>query len=137
MVQEYDRTIRILWNNRIRRYVVVQHLPKWMPVTPKLRGIVGIEGRRCQFKTMFVCETDKGVPVVPGAWIVRRLKEACPLAHDSEDKKREIEAEMAAEERLRHETRLLADECGKELEKFGGISKYREEGVSRQHFDMG
>ena len=137
MVRQYDRTIRILWNNRLKRYVVVQHLPKWMPVTAKLRGIVGLKGGRCQYKSMFVCETDEGYPVVPGAWIVRRLKEACPLAADSDDQRREIERENEALERVRHENRLRAHDMGKELEKYGGISKYREEGVSRQHFDMG
>lgn len=137
MVRQYDRTIRVLWNNRTKRYVVAQHLPKWMPVTKSLRGIVGLEGKRCQYKCMFVCETDEGFPVVPGAWIVRRLKEACPLAADSEDQKREIERENEAQERVRHDLRLRADEMGKELSKYGGVSKYREDGVGRQSIDLG
>jgi len=125
-LQAFDPTLDVLWNGRIGRWVVVQKLNKWMPVTEKLRGISTIAGERTQYKTMFVCELDPpdSRPVTPGSWIIRRICEVAPM---SQEERRIAGDEKAQEEAEERELRRILDDLSgnmrRDLRVYGGIGK--------------
>jgi hypothetical protein len=135
MIHSYDKSLDILWNQRIGRWVVVQKLPKWMPVTDKLRGCPAISGERTNFKTMFACEYEDGLPVEPGPWIVRHIIKTAPLAAEAGLIDRmEREAEEAREREFNRILEDATENTGNELKTYGGIGNYSAEGASKKHF---
>jgi len=124
-IQAYDKSLDILWNNRLRRWVVVQKLPKSFPVVNKLRGVSTIGGEYTNYKFMFVCELEDGTPVEPGPWIVRRLWEVAPMAQESElIDERERMMEERKEREFQGDVDDLVTATQSDLRDYGGISRY-------------
>jgi len=139
-IQAYDKTLDILFNSRLRRWLVVQKLNKQFPVTNKLRGVSSIAGEYTNYKLMFVCELEDGTPVEPGPWIVRRLWEVAPMAQES----RLIdERERLMEERREHafQSQLgdLESSTKADLHTYGGISQHGGEDsrLAKKHIIIG
>ena len=131
-IQQFDPSIYILWNRRLNRWVVVQKVNKWMAVTEKLRGCAAIQGEKTQYKTMFVCELENGLPVEPGPWIVRRLVEACPQKQEA---KRIDEMEKKREEAERRAFQCDLEAVTTDLK--SDLRTYSSQGKARKHVVIG
>jgi len=139
-IQAYDKSLDLLFNGRTRRWVVVQKLPKWLPVCEKLRGVSSIHGDYSNYKFMFVCETEDGIPVEPGPWVVRRIWEVAPMAQEHrliEERERMIEEQREAE--FQREVADLCDDTRYNLDKYAGISRYGGEDarLAKRHVIIG
>lgn len=146
-IQRFDPSIDLLWNGRIHRWIVVQRLPRWMPVTSGLRGCSAITGEKTQYKFLLCCEfgdhgmpAGQGCPVLPGSWIIERLSTHCRQKQQEEDEDRarggesldDVLTRRRSEEADRYLEHIM-EEMGHELEVYGGIGEYSEDGASRVH----
>jgi len=139
-IQAYDKSLDILFNSRLRRWLVVQKLPKMLRVTNKLRGVSSISGEYSNYKLMFVCETDAGLPVEPGPWIVRRLWEVAPMAQESQlIEERERLIEERKEHEFQSELASVVDSTRADLHAYGGVSQYGGEDsrLAKKHIIIG
>jgi len=139
-IKAWDKSIDILFNSRIRRWIVVQKLPKAFRVPNKLRGVSTITGEYSNYKVMFVCETDDGIPVEPGPWIVRRLWEVAPMAQESRlIEERERLVEERKEREFQSQLSDICESTKSDLHTYGGISQYGGEDrrLAKKHIIIG
>ena len=150
-IQRFDPTLDVFWNSRIYRWIVVQKLPGWHPVTSGLRGIPVITGERTHYKFLLCCELDppgekkvpagRGIPVEPGNWIIKRLIEYAPQRQQEEDDDRLLRGGESMDDLIQRKQDEAADRhlehvishMGSELQIYGGVGNYSEEGTSRKH----
>lgn len=90
-LRNYDRSLDILWNDRIERWVIVQKLPQPGPIADELLGCAAVTGTRNHYKFMMTCETeerlqgqsDRGIPLEPSAsWIIPYLTQNFPTKQE-------------------------------------------------------
>lgn len=113
-VQRFDPSVEILWNNRIKRWVVAQFGPTLHPVVPALLGVTRITGKATHYTPIFTCELETeethvpgaGVPVEPGDWIIAKLHGLRPYKYrtaeqyDQQVKDEEYRKEQELERKL-------------------------------------
>ena len=146
-IQAFDPAVDVFWNNRIKRWVVVQKTGKYRTPGESLRGCPAIAGEKTPYSPIFVCEwrvsdphyPGGGIPCEPGVWIIRRLAILRKYKHLSErDIDRMIEKEE--EEIERERSRVVddwADDTRSNLVTYGARGNYSSEGIGKKHIRIG
>lgn len=154
-IKNFDPSIEVVFNHRIQRWVVVQVLPRAVPVTNELRGVPAVGDQAySRLKFLFTCETEKprlpsnperGYPIEPGAWIVGFLAEKYPTRQEMidptawEDRWHRQEREQEEREKKTRESyfRDAADDIKSDILKYAGIGKYSSEASPKKHIFVG
>lgn len=118
MLRKLDPTLDILWNRKLKRWVVVERRPELRPICGSLIGIKDVPENplaQTNLNFLFVCEYPDehplaGLPIPLGPWLLKEVAVFCKRKGEKDPMKRMEEAEALAKKEMRRvELDMIAD----------------------------